>query len=177
MTNPTTHHRELDRAAARAMGDTPGHMLVRSRHRLKDQRTMTDRKPRVLLLEAEIRTSERTGRQWYSAWLGRCRLVGFEADEPNERGHRVIRFYAEEPEPRDGPPELRRRAPDDDGASRSVTQAPPAPAPVLAAPTGHRGPRASALGRIASAPRLQPGTVCTATLISTMRFPSERRRR
>ena len=60
---------------------------------------MTDRKPRVLLLEAEIRTSERTGRQWYSAWLGKARLVGFEANELNDRGHKVIRFFAEEPEP------------------------------------------------------------------------------
>lgn len=63
---------------------------------------MSDRKPRVLLLEVEVRTSERTGRQWYSAWLGRCRLVGFEAEELNDRGHRVIKFYAEEPEPRPG---------------------------------------------------------------------------
>lgn len=60
-------------------------------------RSMTDRKPRVLLLEAEIRTSDRTGRTWYSAWLGKARLIGFESDELNERGHRVIRFYAEEP--------------------------------------------------------------------------------
>ena len=60
------------------------------------------RKPRVLLLEVEIRTSERTGRAWYSAWLGRARLVGFEAEQPNTRGHRVIQFYAEEPEARDG---------------------------------------------------------------------------
>jgi hypothetical protein len=46
-----------------------------------------ERKPRVLLLEVEIRTSARTGRPWYSAWLGRARVIGFEADEPNERGH------------------------------------------------------------------------------------------
>lgn len=63
---------------------------------------MSDRKPRVLILEVEVRTSERTGRQWYSAWLGRCRLVGFEAKEVNDRGHKVIRFFAEEPEPRPG---------------------------------------------------------------------------
>jgi hypothetical protein len=62
-------------------------------------------KPRVLLLEVEvkIRTSERTGQPWYSAWLDKTRLIGLEADEPNERGHKVIRFYAEEVEPRDGP--------------------------------------------------------------------------
>jgi hypothetical protein len=71
---------------------------------------MTDRKPRVLLLEAEIRTSERTRRQWYSAWFGRCRLVGFESDEPNERGHRTIKFFAEALEPRKGPAATRQRA-------------------------------------------------------------------
>ena len=60
------------------------------------------RQARVLLLEVEIRTSERTGRPWYSAWLGKGRLVGFEAEELNDRGHRIIKFYAEEPTPRDG---------------------------------------------------------------------------
>ena len=73
---------------------------------------MTDRRPRVLLLEAEIRTSERTGRPWYSAWLGRCRLIGFEAEETNARGHRVIQFYAEEAEPRDGTPAPRQGTPE-----------------------------------------------------------------
>jgi hypothetical protein len=60
--------------------------------------------PRVLLMKVEIRTSERTGRPWYAGWLGRARVIGFEADD---RGRRVIRFYivATEPEPpRDGPP-------------------------------------------------------------------------
>jgi hypothetical protein len=46
-----------------------------------------ERRPRALFAELEIRTSERTGRPWYSAWLGRARIIGFEADEPNERGH------------------------------------------------------------------------------------------
>jgi hypothetical protein len=57
----------------------------------------------VLLMEVEARVSERTGKPWYSSWLGRCRVIGFKADEPNERGHRVIRLFLEEPEPRDGP--------------------------------------------------------------------------
>jgi hypothetical protein len=61
-----------------------------------------ERRPRVLLLEVEIRTSERTGRPWYSAWLGRARVIGFESDEPNERGHKVIRLFVEEPDPRPG---------------------------------------------------------------------------
>ena len=118
------------------MGEQPGHALMRSRHRLKDTRSMSDRKPRVLLLEAEIRTSERTGRQWYSAWLGRCRLVGFESDEPNDRGHRVIRFYAEEP---DGAPTARQRpsGSEDIAASTAGT-----PASAVARPGDrYRAPR------------------------------------
>jgi hypothetical protein len=74
MTHTAAHHRNLDSRAALATGETPGHALMRSRHRLKDLRKIADRRPRVLLLDAEIRISERTGRQWYSAWLGRCRL-------------------------------------------------------------------------------------------------------
>jgi hypothetical protein len=31
------------------------------------------RQPRVLLLEVEVRTNERTGRPWYAAWFGRGR--------------------------------------------------------------------------------------------------------
>ena len=93
MTHASTRHRSFDRAAAEATGDAPGHAVVPSRDRGGDARTL--HKPRALLLEVEIRTSERTGRPWYSAWLGKARLIGFEADEPNERGHRVIRFYAE----------------------------------------------------------------------------------
>ncbi len=101
-------HRDLDRqyadALARDGGDRGhGHALVQSRLRRQDTRSMNaPRKPRVLLLEVEIRTSERTGRAWYSAWLGRARLVGFENEQPSTRGHRVIQFYAEEPEARYG---------------------------------------------------------------------------
>ena len=57
------------------------------------------RPPRVLLFEAEIRTSA-NAKTDYSTWLGKARLVGFESDELNKRGHRVIRFHAEEPQPR-----------------------------------------------------------------------------
>jgi hypothetical protein len=61
-----------------------------------------ERRPRALFAELEIRVSERSGRPWYSAWLGRCRLIGFEDPEPNERGHKVIRLFVEEPDPRPG---------------------------------------------------------------------------
>lgn len=116
MSHTSAAHRSLDRRYAEALardgGDLAhGHALVMSRNRLKDARTMTTpRKPRVLLVEVEIRTSERTGKAWYSAWLGKARLIGFEAEEANARGHRVIQFYAEEPEPREGAPAPLRRA-------------------------------------------------------------------
>lgn len=113
MTHAGAAHRRLDRGFADALARDgepgPAAALLPSRHRLKDIRTMNaPRKPRVLLLEVEVRTSGRTGRPWYAAWLGKARLVGFEAEEVNERGHRVIRFYAEEPESRDGSPTPRR---------------------------------------------------------------------
>ena len=89
---------------------------------------MIRRRPRVLLLEAEIRTSGRTGRPWYSAWLGRCRLVGFEAEQPNARRHRVIRFYAEEADPRESTPAPRQCAPEREAANGCTNAAPPASA-------------------------------------------------
>ena len=94
MTHAADDHRNLDRSFGDAVGE-PGHALVRSRDRGKDSRTL--RAPRVLLLEVEVRTSERTGKPWYSAWLGKCRLVGFEDAELNARGPRTIKFYAETP--------------------------------------------------------------------------------
>ena len=102
---------------------------------------MIRRRPRVMLLEAEIRTSGRTGRPWYSAWLGRCRLVGFESEQPNARGHRVIRFYAEEADPRESTPAPRQCAPEREAADGCTNAAPPASA-LLAAPAGHHGRRA-----------------------------------
>lgn len=107
MTHAAAAHRDLDRQYADALardGEAGnGQSLLPSRLRGKDARSMNaPRKPRVLLLEVEIRASERTGRAWYSAWLGKARLVGFEAEDANARGHRVIQFYAEEPEARDG---------------------------------------------------------------------------
>jgi hypothetical protein len=71
-----------------------------------------ERKARVLLMEVEARVSERTGRPWYAAWLGKARVIGFEADQPNERGHKVIRLFVEEPKPRDGPPRPPAKAPE-----------------------------------------------------------------
>ena len=94
------------------------------------------RKPRVLLLEVEIRSSERTGRAWYSAWLGRARLVGFDTEQPNTRGHRVIQFYAEEPEPRDATPALRQRAPQREAPSAG----PGVPSATGARPDGAERP-------------------------------------
>jgi hypothetical protein len=75
-----------------------GHRELASRDRGRDSRSL--RAPRVLLLEVEVRTSERTGRQWFSAWLGKARLIGFEDTEPNARGFKTIKFYAEAPTPK-----------------------------------------------------------------------------
>jgi hypothetical protein len=85
-----------------------------------------ERRPRALFAELEIRTSERTARQWLSGWLGRCRLIGFEADQPNERGHRVIKLYVEEVEPREGPLRPATKPPERDSAARRPTEPPSA---------------------------------------------------
>jgi hypothetical protein len=66
---------------------------------------VSDRPPRparLPLLELEVRRSERTGRAWYSGWLGKARVIGFEAREPNDRGHGVIQVFVETPQPRNG---------------------------------------------------------------------------
>jgi hypothetical protein len=55
-------------------------------------------RPRVLLMELELRRSEKTGRAWGSGFLGRNRVVAFEADEVNARGHRYFKLYLEEHE-------------------------------------------------------------------------------
>lgn len=130
MTHASAAHRRLDRGFADALardGEPGPAALLPSRHRLKDIRTMNaPRKPRVLLLEVEVRTSGRTGRPWYAAWLGKARLVGFEAEEANERGHRVIRFYAEEPESHDGSPVPRRPVVEREATSAHHSAPPPA---------------------------------------------------
>ena len=131
MTHASAAHREFDRRFADALAcdgePGPAAALVRSRHRLRDARTMNaPRKPRVLLLEVEVRTSGRTGRPWYAAWLGKARLVGFEAEEANERGHRVIRFYAEEPKSHDGSPVPRRPVVEREATSAHHSAPPPA---------------------------------------------------
>jgi hypothetical protein len=59
-------------------------------------------KPRVLLMELELRKSEKTGRAWGSGFLGKSRVIAFEADEPNQRGHRFLKVFVEEPDPRPG---------------------------------------------------------------------------
>jgi hypothetical protein len=101
-------HRELDVAAdgALARDRDPGRAPAAG-----EVSEMTS--PRVLLMEVEIRSSERTGRPWCSAWLGKARVIGFEADEPNARGHRVIRLFVEEPS-REGLPRPPAKPPERD---------------------------------------------------------------
>jgi hypothetical protein len=83
-------HRMLDRQADAALDRDrdPGRQPTAAEMGSFAMTHDRERRPRVLLMEVEARVSERTGRPWYSAWLGKARLIGFEADEPNERGHR-----------------------------------------------------------------------------------------
>ena len=78
MTNAATRHRALDRAFLSALGEFPA-MRSSALTTEGSAERMIRRRPRVMLHEVEIRTTGRTGRPWYSAWLGGCRLVGGEA--------------------------------------------------------------------------------------------------
>ena len=55
--------------------------------------------PRVLLMTLSERTSAK-GTAYLSGWLGKARLVGFKAKEPDRYGNEVWEVYAQEPEPK-----------------------------------------------------------------------------
>jgi hypothetical protein len=55
--------------------------------------------PRVLLMTLAERTSGK-GNLYLSGWLGKARLVGFKAEEPDQCGNEVWEIYAQEPEPK-----------------------------------------------------------------------------
>ena len=42
---------------------------------------------RVLLCQLSVRKSARTGKSYLSGWLGRSRLIGFQAAEPDRWGN------------------------------------------------------------------------------------------
>ena len=110
MTHAADRHRALDRAFSQAFGDPPGHALMRARDRMKVNLLRPTPACACCCSRSRSAPSERTGRPWYSAWLGKARLVGFEDAEPNERGHRTIKFYAETPTPKPGADAALRRA-------------------------------------------------------------------
>ena len=55
--------------------------------------------PRVLLMMLSERTSAK-GTAYLSGWLGKAKLVGFKAKEPDRYGNEVWEIYAQEPEPK-----------------------------------------------------------------------------
>jgi hypothetical protein len=55
--------------------------------------------PRVLLMTLAERTSGK-GNVYLAGWLGKARLVGFKAKEPDRYGNEVWEIYAQEPEPK-----------------------------------------------------------------------------
>jgi hypothetical protein len=62
--------------------------------------------PRVLLMTLAERTSGK-GTVYLAGWLGKARLVGFKAKEPDKYGNEAWEIYAQEPEPKadnDRPP-------------------------------------------------------------------------
>jgi hypothetical protein len=59
--------------------------------------------PRVLLMQLAERTGAK-GNTYLSGWLGKARLVGFKAKEPDRYGNEVWEIYAQGPEDRDQSP-------------------------------------------------------------------------
>jgi hypothetical protein len=53
--------------------------------------------PRVLLMKLAGRTSAK-GNPYLSGWLGKARVVGFKAKEPDKYGNEVWEVYAQAPE-------------------------------------------------------------------------------
>jgi len=98
MTHAAARHRELDRRAALAMGDAPGHALVRSRHRLKDMSSMQTPQARVLLADLTECVSGR-GNRYLKGWLGASSLVAF-AGDPDTEGRPTWKLYLTERSPR-----------------------------------------------------------------------------
>ena len=115
MTYATARHRELDRAAARAMGEAPGHALLRSRHRMADMRAMASAP--VLLATLSVRQSAK-GNEYLSGWLGRTRVIAL-AGEPDRFGNATWNIFLAEP--RHGPAAGRQRPPDAE-ATRAGTE-------------------------------------------------------
>jgi hypothetical protein len=64
-------HAGMDRAADRALAADRDHgRAPRPGETEKSMPHDRERRPRALFAELEVRVSERTGRPWYSAWLG-----------------------------------------------------------------------------------------------------------
>jgi hypothetical protein len=101
MTPAADRHRDLDRAAATAMGEAPGHGLLPSRHRGRDSRSL-NAEAKVLIAELVEHTSAR-GTRYLRGWLGASNLVAF-AGKPDAEGRATWKLYLAERQPRPGTP-------------------------------------------------------------------------
>jgi len=137
MTHAARFHRAMDRAFAQAMGEPPGHALVRSRDRMKDMKSMQTPQARVLLADLTECVSGR-GNRYLKGWLGASSLVAF-AGDPDAEGRPTWKLYLTERASRqDGAPAARQRAAGPEAASTSTAP----PASTGARPGGsYRAPR------------------------------------
>jgi hypothetical protein len=95
MTHAAANHRDLDRRAAEAMGEAPGHAVVASRNRMRDVRSLTaPAQARVLLAELVECVSGR-GTPYLRGWAGVSNLVAFRG-EPDEQGRPTWRLFLTE---------------------------------------------------------------------------------
>jgi hypothetical protein len=63
-------------------------------------------------------------------------VIGFEADEPDERGHKVIRLFVEEPDPRPGTQRPMQGQQEGRGRRHGLLHPRREPAPLIKAPQG-----------------------------------------
>jgi hypothetical protein len=94
-------HRRLDRDFADTEardGDPDGQGNIARPRRWRTDAVSGNRRrePKVLLMQLAERTSDR-GTRYFSGWLGKARLVGFLADEPDRDGNPLWNVYAAEP--------------------------------------------------------------------------------
>jgi hypothetical protein len=114
MTHASSFHRKLDAELAERLArdggssstrveNAPGHggVLLPSRSRLKDLRSMNDQRAAKVLFAQLTECTSARGTRYMKGWAGASNLVAFQA-EPDEQGRPVWRLYLAERQPRDG---------------------------------------------------------------------------
>jgi hypothetical protein len=74
-----------------------GHSILPTSRRLKDLRSMNSNRVPLLNLSARV---SKGGKRYFVGWLGRAKVLGFPASEPDKFGNEQIELFVVEHEPR-----------------------------------------------------------------------------